>query len=65
MSVTALAVVNAIADVAILGLLAFVMRGASFLRPHGRPERSVRPLVEAHRVRYRARYPGRVAEARH
>jgi hypothetical protein len=41
-----------------------VMRSAGFLHPHGRrPQRPIRPLVEARRAHYRANYPGRVATA--
>ncbi|HEX4033995.1 MAG TPA: hypothetical protein VHX66_06090 [Solirubrobacteraceae bacterium] len=65
MTVIAIAIVNAVADVAILSALALVMRAAGFLAPHGRPaQRSIRPLVKARRAQYRAQYPGRLAAAR-
>ena len=65
MTVTVIAIVNAVADVTILSALALVMRAAGFLDPHGRrSQRSIRPLVEARRAQYRAQYPSRLATAR-
>ena len=65
MTVTVIAIVNAVADVAILSALSLVMRAADCVDPHGRrPQRSIRPPVEARRAQHRAQYPSRLATAR-